>query len=340
MTSRELVIKTLNHEAVSRVARDLWLPAAEAAIPPDELTEIGVRYPSDVVAPESASFHGKRLQPKPGKPSELVDAWGCVWHQASHDAPIELKHSPLAEANRIASYDPPAGVLDRSHFTRASKFAATTNRFVLAWSDVRPFDRLRFLRGAEAAVVDLARGTKDIRGLLARLHDVACKELEIWGASEVDGVALRDNWGSPDGLLVAPEMWREIFRPMYKEYCSILHAHDKFVFFHSEGDISDIFGDLVKLEIDAVHCQLRLMNIERLAKRYRGRVTFWGEVECQDPGNPDAVNEFLELGTAVRKALDFGQGGVIAQCPWTPGLRLQAVAAFFEQWLLPLPVHG
>jgi uroporphyrinogen decarboxylase len=340
MTSRELVIKTLNHEAVSRVARDLWLPADEAAIPADELTEIGVRYPSDILSPDSASFHGKRLQPKPGKPNELLDAWGCVWHQAAHGAPIELKHSPLADAGRIASYEPPAAVLDRARFTRASKFAAMTSRFVVAWSDVCPFDRLRLLRGAEAATVDLARGTKDIRGLLARLHDVACKELEIWGTTEVDGVAFRDDWGTPEGLLVSPEMWRDIFRPMYKEYCSILHAHDKFVFFHSAGDISDIFGDLVKLEIDAIHSQLRLMNVERLAKRYRGRVTFWGEIECQDPGNPDAVNEFLGSATAVRKALGGGQGGVITQCPWTPGLRVQTLAAFFEQWLLPLPMHG
>ena len=58
------------------------------------------------------------------------------------------------------------------------------------------------------------------------------------------------------------------------------------------------------------------------------------------PGNPDAVNEFLGSATAVRKALGFGQGGVIAQCPWTPGLRVQTLAAFFEQWLLPLPMHG
>ena len=64
---------------------------------------------------------------------------------------------------------------------------------------------------------------------------------------------------------------------MYRDYCKILHAKDKFVFFHADGNISDIFGDLVKLEIDAIHSQLGLMNVERLAKRHRGRVTFWAE---------------------------------------------------------------
>ena len=65
--------------------------------------------------------------------------------------------------------------------------------------------------------MDLARGNKDARGLLAVLHDAACKELEQWGETDVDGVAFRDDWGTPQGLLIAPEMWREIFRPLYRK---------------------------------------------------------------------------------------------------------------------------
>ena len=96
----------------------------------------------------------------------------------------------------------------------------------------------------------------------------------------------------------------------------------------------------MKLDVDAIHSQLRLMNVERLAKRYRGRVTFWGEIDCRRFQNPGAAEEFLEAAMAVRKALDFGHGGVIAQCPWNHGVRLQTIAAFFEQWLVPLPMHG
>jgi uroporphyrinogen decarboxylase len=339
MTSRELVIKTLNQDPVPRIPRDIWFPAGEESIHPDELAEMNVRYPSDILTPDVAPFHAKRLPGKSGKAGDFTDAWGCVWHASSDDATAELKHSPLAESGKVGSYQPPAGVLDRSRFSKASKVCPTTNRFVLAWSDVRPFDRLRFLRGGDQALVDLARGTKDVKSLLAMLHDLACKELELWAASEVDGVGFRDDWGTDDGLLISAEMWRDLFRPMYRDYCKILHSHDKFVFFHSNGDIADIFGDLVKLDIDAVHSQLRLMNAERLAKKYRGRTTFWGEVDCPNLQNPDAVKKFLETGMAVRRAFDFGHGGVIAQCPWNRGVRLQTIAAFFEQWLVPLPMH-
>ena len=246
----------------------------------------------------------------------------------------------MADPSRIASYRPPAELLDHSRFAKANKICPTTNRFVLAWSEVRPFDRMQFLCGREAAMKDIARGTKDARNLLAMLHEFACKELELWAATEVDGVAFRDDWGSPDGLLISPEMWRDVFRPMYRDYCRILHAKDKFVFFHTEGDVFDIFGDLVKLDIDAIHSQLHPMNIERLAKRYRGRVTFWGEIDRQQLQNPATADEFCETVLAVRRALDFGHGGVIAQCLWNHGVPLQTVAAFFEQWIVPLPMHG
>jgi hypothetical protein len=55
---------------------------------------------------------------------------------------------------------------------------------------------------------------------------------------------------------------------------------------------------------------------------------------------PGTAEEFRESVLAVRRTLDFGAGGVIAQCQWDPGVRLQTVAAFFEHWLVPLPMHG
>ncbi len=337
MTSRKLVIKSLNHEPVPRVPRDLWFPAGEDFLRADELAEMNVRYPSDIVTLESVLSHGRRLQGKPGKAAESADAWGCVSHG---DEAAEANSPPLADAGRIASFRPPAELFDHARFARASKICATTSRFVLAWSEVRPFERVQLLRGREAALADLARGTKEIRSLLGMLHEAACKELELWGESEVDGVAFRDDWGSPDGLLAGEEVWRELFRPMYRDYCKILHAKDKFVFFHSAGDIADVFGDLVKLDVDAIRAELRLMKVERLAKRYRGRITFWGEIDRQQLQNPGTAEELRESVLALRKPLDFGQGGVIAQCAWEPGMRLQMVAALFEQWLVPLPMHA
>jgi hypothetical protein len=145
-----------------------------------------------------------------------------------------------------------------------------------------------------------------------------------------------DDWGSQTSLLISPAMWREIFKPLYAEYCRILHKAGKFVFFHSDGNIEAIYPDMIEIGIDAVNSQLFCMNIEELGARYKGKMTFWGEVDRQHLlpfGTPEQVKNAVRR---VRSALDDGNGGVIAQCEWglkDPEANIEAV---FEGWAVPV----
>jgi hypothetical protein len=82
------------------------------------------------------------------------------------------------------------------------------------------------------------------------------------------------------------------------------------------------------------------MDVDRMAKRYRGRVTFWGEMDRRKLQEPGSAEEFRKAVLAVRKSLDFGSGGVIAQCGWEPGMDIKTVAAFYEQWLVQVPTRA
>ncbi len=340
MTSRELVIRTLNHEPTGRVPRDLWIAPGMETTHADALAEINLRFPSDIIQPDISFPLGKRSRGKPGRVGEYTDAWGCTWQISLPASPPILKIFPLAEKGKIAEFHPPWELLDPTRFSKVNKSCENSDRFVLAWSETQPFDRLRWLRGNEAALMDLARGTKDVRNLLKMLHEFSCKEMEMWSNTEVDGVVLRDDWGTNDSLIISLEMWREILKPLYREYCKILHAKDKFVFFQSQGYVLDIISDLLKEGIDAIHLQLHLMDVEKLAKRYRGRVTFWGEIDPQGVLQSGNLAKVREAVLQIRRALDLGSGGVIAQCQWDPEVPLQVIAAVFEQWLLPLPMHA
>jgi uroporphyrinogen decarboxylase len=338
MNSREVVIRTLNQQPVPRVARDLWIAPGLEAANAEAVAEIQLRFPGDIVAPEIVVPPVRRVPGRSLKSGEHADVWGCIWETPEQGGVPQLKFSPLAEGGKSAEYAMPMELLEPARFAKVGPSCAQTHRFVLAPTEVRPFDRLRFLRG-ESTLVELARGTKEIRNLLRMLHEFFCKELELWADTDVDGVVLRDDWGAADSLLIAPEMWREIFKPLYRDYCKILHAEDKFVFFRSSGNILDILGDLIKDGVDAVHADFHLTNAEKLAKRFRGRVTFWGDTDPQAlrSGSIPALKESV---LQTRRALDFGSGGVIAQCTWEPDVPLTAVAAVFEQWLVPLPMHG
>jgi uroporphyrinogen decarboxylase len=304
MLSRELVIRTLNQQSVDRVPRDLWPSPGVESARADELAELGARYPSDIIA---ADFK----YPPPKK---------------SHGKP--------------ADYKPPVESLDAAKFAKVNRACETTTRFVLAHTDIRPFDQLQALHGPEAAVSELAHGGRSITGLLASLHEYYCRQIELWAGTEVDGVVIGDDWGAADSMKIAPAMWREIFRPLYKDYCKVLHESDKFVFFKSNGNISDIFGDLVKIGVDAVHSPWGSMNLERLAKRFRGQTTFWGGIDNPQTLQNGALDAIKQAAHAVRKTLDYGSGGVIAQLPWEQGTSIRALVAAYEQWLLPMPMHS
>ncbi len=340
MTSRELVIRTLNHEPVPRTPRDLWyLPGVEMA-QPDELAEIELRFPRDISQPDFKYPVGERSQGRPFRVGKNTDAWGCTWHVAERGVLGEVKEPPLTDPAMIGQYKPPMELLQDAKWGKVDRSCAATSNFVLAWTETRPFERLQFLRGTEATFIDLGTGSKPIRDLLGMLHDFFCREMELWAETDIDGVEFMDDWGSQDNLLISPEIWRDLFKPLYRDYCEILHRKDKFAFFHSDGDISDIFGDLVEVGVDAINSQLFAMDIERLAEQFRGQVTFWGEIDRQGVlpfGDPEKVREAV---LRVRRSLDFGSGGAIAQCEWGKGVPMENIAAVFQHWMTPLPVHA
>lgn len=340
MTSRDLVISALNHEPVDRAPRDLWTGPGMEISRADDLAEMNVRSPSDIVPPDFKCPLGKRAKGNPYRPGTHTDAWGCTWQVTQPGTVGQITNPPLTTEAEMADYRPPVEVLSGARFGKVNRGCASTTRFVLARTETRPFDRLRLLCGGEAARDGLAAGSQPIRELLAKLHEFFCREIEMWAATDVDGVVFRDDWGSTDGLLIDLKLWRELFRPLYRDYCEILHAKDKFAFFCSAGDIYSVFGDLVKIGIDAVHSQLFLMNIERLAKRFRGQITFWGGVHRQDALLSGDLELIREAVLQVRRMLDFGSGGLIAQCQWDQEVPIGNILAVFEQWIQPLPMHA
>ncbi len=240
----------------------------------------------------------------------------------------------------MAGYQPPMEVLAGATPDRVDRACAATSRFVLAWTQTGPLQRLQCLRGAHTALADLVHGTKPIRSLLARLHDFSCREMQMWAGTDVDGVALADDWGPSDGFSIDRQVWRDLLRPLYREYCEILHANDKFAMFHTRGNPAPFVGDLVRIGVDAIHSDLFAANVKRWAKRFRGRVTFWSGIGPQHivkSGTPEAIREVV---LRIRRALDFGSGGVIAQCEWGPQVPPKNVAAVFDQWMLPLRMHA
>jgi uroporphyrinogen decarboxylase len=84
--------------------------------------------------------------------------------------------------------------------------------------------------------------------------------------------------------------------------------------------------------IDALNAQLFCMDIEEIGRRFKGKITFWGEIDRQwvlPFGSEDDVRAAVRR---VRAALDDGRGGAIAQCEWGNDVSKENVATVFETW--------
>ncbi|MGQ9681596.1 MAG: uroporphyrinogen decarboxylase family protein [Anaerolineae bacterium] len=337
MTGRERVQRALRFERVDRAPRDLWCLPGVHATRRAELEAVLARFPMDIGHPEYRYGTGRRASGKPYVRGTWVDEWGSVWHAAEDGVAGEVREPPLADWSALTTYELPYELLREADLSQVDEGCARSDRFMLAGTLIRPFERLQFLCGTEKVLADLAYGTPELYELSARLHAFSLEELKLWCRTTVDGISFMDDWGSQQGLLISPQMWRAVFKPLYAEYCELIHRAGKRVFFHSDGHIAAIIPDLIEIGVDALNCQLFCMDIEGLAQAYRGHITFWGELDRQWTlpfGTPEDVRRDV---LRVRRALDRGSGGVIAECEWGNDTPMENIMAAFAAWEEPLP---
>ena len=341
MTSREIVFRCLEFRNPDRAPRHLWATPFVPEFRKDEWDEVRRNFPDDITDPGPFIPRDSRGREVGPVPNSYVDDWGCIWIKGEPGVAGEVKTPPLADWFALHAYSAPWQRLlgARWHETAEAQeknLASDNPRFMMGWSSVRPFERLQFLRGTENLMLDLAEDSAEIRRLIALVHEYNLAELEGWSKAGVDGVLFMDDWGSQRSLLISPAMWRSVFKPLYRQYCDLLKSGGKKIFFHSDGCIESIFGDLVELGIDAVNSQLFTMDIEGLAARYKGKITFWGELDRQYAFPFGTIEDVRKNVGRVRRALDDGQGGVAAQFEWGAIVPKEKIYAAYEAWSEPI----
>jgi len=338
MNPRTLVKKTIELDSPPRLPRQVWiLPWAEEHHP-ESVRHLRTAYPDDIVPAPAVYTTPPRVLGERYRRGTYIDEWGCRFDNL-HDGVIGITREPLiTDWAQLESFSAPPTVLtvDRD---AVNAFCRETERFVLAGSYVRPFERLGFIRTLEQALIDLIEQPPELFELLERIHRHYLKEIEAWAATDVDAVALMDDWGTQHGIMIDPELWREIFKPMYRDYAEVARRYGKYVFMHSDGYITEIIPDLIEVGVHALNSQVACMGVAELGARFRGKITFWGEIDRQQLlpfGTPDEVRAAVQ---EMLTCLDAG-GGLIAQCEFGPGAKPENVIEVFRAWDQPVGGGG
>jgi uroporphyrinogen decarboxylase len=329
-TPREIVRRALEFASPPRAPRDLWVLPIAAENHPGALKELDRDFPTDFAAIQGHESEKPATRGAPYVVGEYTDEWGCTFINIQHGVIGEVK-DPLVKdwaADRGRVHFPREWLtIDRDQVNRD---CAGTDRFTFGNMCPRPFEQLQFIRGSENVYMDLADPPAEMLAFLKDMHAFYCQLFEAWARTDVDSVRFMDDWGSQRSLLIAPKLWREIFKPLYREYAQIAHARGKKIFMHSDGHIAAVYPDLVEIGIDAVNSQLFCMGVENLAP-HAGKITFWGEMDRQ---HLLARGTREEVDRAVRSvhANLWRKGGCIAQCEFGAAARPENVRQVYESW--------
>ncbi len=341
MNSRERVFRTLEFKTPDRAPRELWALPWVGQYAAEDQNRISAQFPGDFTGPWCVLSPSPRAKGEYARKGEYVDDWGCGWTCGEDGVVGEVKNPPLADWSALAAFTPPVEMFNEPRLDEARRvfdanLASANPQFFRIGTSIRPFERMQFLRGSENLYLDMGEDSAEFRRLRDMVHEFFLRELDITLQAPCDAISFMDDWGSQQTLLISPAMWRRYFKPLYKDYCDRARRAGKKIFFHSDGCIVDIYEDLIELGVDAVNSQLFCMDIETIARRFKGRITFWGEIDRQNILPFGSVRDVRRAVGRVRRALDDGRGGVIAQCEWGVRVPPANVQAMFGAWLAPI----
>ncbi len=329
--SRKLVYKTIEFDKPERVPRDLWALPWAGIHYPEQLEDIRNKYPSDI---KSVSSFRKESSAVSGDMHDIgthVDAWGCVFENLQRGVHGEVKH-PLVQDEDWAD-------VDKIHIPYewfeididgVNAYCKENDKFILSGFCARPFERLQFIRGTTQLYIDLVLKPDGMMDFIKTLHKFNMNLMEAWAKTDVDALFMMDDWGAQNNLLISPDLWIEMFKPMYKDYCDIAKAYGKKMFMHSDGNILKIYPHLIEVGVDALNSQIFCMGFDNLAE-FAGKITFWGEIDRQHM-LVDRMPADVDKSVHEIKDLLWKDGGCIAQCEFGPGGKPENVEQVFKSW--------
>lgn len=333
MTSKELVLSTLEfRNKEGRVPRQLWqLPWASNNYP-EMLKKLDKDFEWDITGPDVVYAEKTISRGDACEIGEYVDEWGCVFTNI-HSGIIGEVKKPLILDDEWADSDNvhiPEELLSFDIDQVNRSCAEKSDKFLMSGCCPRPFEQLQFIRGTVNLYMDLMDPSEGMMKFIGKMHDFYCRLLEKWAKTDVDALNMMDDWGSQNDLLINPQVWEEIFMPMYKDYIDIAHSHGKKMFMHSDGNTLRIIPKLIDIGLDAMNAQIFCIGVDNLAQ-YKGKLTFWGEIDRQHL-IPHGTTE--DIDNAVQKVYDtlWQDGGCIAQCEFGPGANPDNVYRIFEKW--------
>ena len=257
---------------------------------------------------------------------DCIDSWGSGQSEVNPGEWYPGIH-PLPEARTIEDLDAYQGWPDMSdptriaHVRESARRLAKENQFAIMATPwlLFPFERAHAMQGLEAFLLNMATYPDFARALLERIA-AHCKQLmghflEELG-NNVDIIKIGDDLGTEKSLMISPQMYREILKPIHADFIAFIKARTKAkVFFHSDGDVTPLIEDFIEMGVDILNpiqtSAGSMSDLSSLKKRFGDNIVFCGGIDTQRILPHGSVEEVRQEVRRVMQILGPGGGCMI-----------------------------
>jgi len=200
------------------------------------------------------------------------------------------------------------------------------------------FEFGQHLRGMVNFLMDMMLDKSFTNALLDYLLDI---QIGLWDSflSEVgdyvEMVQLADDYGTQQGLMISPQLFREFFKPRYVRLIEEIRKRTQAkVFFHCDGAILDLIDDFIEMGVDVLNPlqpTAKNMDPKIIKEKYGKQLAFHGCIDNQHLlpyGDPEEIRMTVKR---VIGALGSGGGLMIASAHLIePDMPIENVLAMFD----------
>ncbi len=249
-----------------------------------------------------------------------TDEWGIKWRAVEYQTKFgngkytEMVGRPLADDSAIDSYQPPDPNRPELYTDAQQLIKNFKNEYwIVGVIATTIWETAWALRGLEKMLMDLVLNpdlAERILDIPYKYHLAAAKKLVQMG---VDMIWAGDDMGTQRGMLIAPQQWRQIFKPKMANFIGSLkkiNPNLKFAY-HTDGDVYPIIPDLIEIGLDILNpVQPACIDPAKVKKDFGDKLCFWGSMDEQHTlpyGTPaDVKNEVIKRLKTIGK-----NGGLI-----------------------------
>ena len=200
-----------------------------------------------------------------------TDIWGNVWYRVAGMSRSGEVYRPVLESwDDLDGLELP-DLANAKHYEHARAIGKTElTKFKSGFMPGWPFATCRYMRKMDTYFVDLIANRDEIDALHDRVTTLLEGVIDRFGEAGMDGIFFCEDLGGQDRLLMSPEMWRDIFRPLYERLTGRAHSHGMKVIQHTCGFNWELVDDLCEAGIDCLQFdQPAIYPMEELSEKLK-----------------------------------------------------------------------